>query len=160
LRAQESAARERVALITEEISGIRELLAKGLQRKPHLLALQRDLAEIGEAGLRLSGGQRQRIGLARALFGNPRLVVLDEPNASLDSEGEAALLDAIAHLKAQGTTVVIIAHRSNVLALADKLLVLRNGAIDLFGDCGEVIAQLNGAAAARSRGAIAKQQVA
>lgn len=117
-------------------------------------------SEIGEAGLRLSGGQRQRIGLARALFGNPRLVVLDEPNASLDSEGEAALLDAIAHLKAQGTTVVIIAHRSNVLALADKLLVLRHGAVDLFGDCGEVIAQLNGGPAGRPRGAIAKQQVA
>jgi PrtD family type I secretion system ABC transporter len=117
-------------------------------------------SEIGEAGLRLSGGQRQRIGLARALFGNPRLVVLDEPNASLDSDGEAALLDAIAQLKANGTTVVIIAHRSNVLALADKLLVLRNGAVDLFGDCGEVIAQLNGATAARPRGAIAKQQVA
>src|SRR6202008_4577299 len=75
-------------------------------------------SEIGEAGLRLSGGQRQRIGLARAVFGKPRLVVPDEPNASLDSDGEAALLDTIAHLKAQGTTVVIIAHRSNVLALA------------------------------------------
>jgi PrtD family type I secretion system ABC transporter len=117
-------------------------------------------SEIGEAGLRLSGGQRQRIGLARALFGNPKLVVLDEPNASLDSDGEAALLDTIAHLKAQGTTVIIIAHRSNVLALADKLLVLRNGAVDLFGDCGEVIAQLNSAAAARPRGAIAKPQAA
>jgi PrtD family type I secretion system ABC transporter len=116
-------------------------------------------SEIGEAGLRLSGGQRQRIGLARALFGKPRLVVLDEPNASLDSDGEAALLDTIAHLKAQGTTVVIIAHRANVLALADKLLVLRNGAVDLFGDCGEVIAQLNNAAG-RPRGAIAKPQAA
>src|SRR5258708_22848888 len=89
-------------------------------------------SEIGEAGLRLSGGQRQRIGLARALFGNPKLVVLDKPNASLDSDGEAALLDTIAHLKAQGTTVIIIAHRSNVLALADQLLVLRNGPVDLF----------------------------
>jgi PrtD family type I secretion system ABC transporter len=117
-------------------------------------------SEIGEAGLRLSGGQRQRIGLARALFGNPRLVVLDEPNASLDSDGEAALLDTIAHLKAQGTTIVIIAHRANVLALADKLLVLRNGAVDLFGDCGEVIAQLNSAAPAPPRGAIAKPQAA
>jgi ABC-type protease/lipase transport system fused ATPase/permease subunit len=117
-------------------------------------------SEIGEAGLRLSGGQRQRIGLARALFGNPKLVVLDEPNASLDSDGEAALIDTIAHLKAQGTTIVIIAHRSNVLALADKLLVLRNGAVDLFGECGEVIAQLNSAAATRPRGAIAQPQAA
>ena len=106
-------------------------------------------SEIGDFGLRLSGGQRQRIGLARALFGNPRLVVLDEPNSSLDADGEAALLQAIAHLKALGTTIVIIAHRSNILALADKLLVLRNGVVDLFGDCGEIIARLNNAVAAQ-----------
>ncbi len=111
-------------------------------------------SEIGESGLRLSGGQRQRIGLARALFGNPRLVILDEPNASLDADGEEALLQAIAHLKARGTTIVIIAHRPNVLALADKLLVLRNGAVDFFGDCGEVIAKLNSAATTRPRHSI------
>jgi ATP-binding cassette subfamily C protein/ATP-binding cassette subfamily C protein EexD len=101
-------------------------------------------SEIGEAGLKLSGGQRQRVGLARALFGRPRLVVLDEPNANLDHEGEEALQRAIAHLKESGTTVLIIAHRPSILALADKLLVLRNGAVDLFGEKGEVVAKLNG----------------
>jgi PrtD family type I secretion system ABC transporter len=118
-------------------------------------------SEIGDAGVRLSGGQRQRIGLARALIGSPRLVILDEPNASLDAEGEEALLQTIAHLKALGTTIVIIAHRSNVLALADKLLVLRNGMVELFGDCREVIAKLNSAATARpQRSLVAERHVA
>lgn len=100
-------------------------------------------SEIGEAGLRLSGGQRQRIGLARAVFSRPRLVVLDEPNASLDHEGEEALHQAIARLKAMGTTIVMIAHRPSVLGLADKLLVLRNGMVDAYGTRAEVIAKLN-----------------
>jgi PrtD family type I secretion system ABC transporter len=102
-------------------------------------------SDIGEGGVKLSGGQRQRVGLARALFGSPRLVVLDEPNSSLDHEGEEALLQAIAHLKSQGTTVVVIAHRPSILGLADKLLVLRNGAVDAFGGRAEVIARLNAA---------------
>lgn len=105
-------------------------------------------SEIGESGLRLSGGQRQRVGLARALFGKPRLVVLDEPNASLDHEGEEALVQAIAHLKEQGTTVIVIAHRPSVLGLADKILVLRNGVVEAFGSRAEIFARLNPAAAA------------
>jgi PrtD family type I secretion system ABC transporter len=100
-------------------------------------------SEIGEAGLRISGGQRQRIALARAIFGRPSLVVLDEPNASLDHEGEEALHRAIAQLKQLGTTVVMIAHRPSVLALADKLLVIRNGMVDAYGSRAEVIAKLN-----------------
>jgi ABC-type protease/lipase transport system fused ATPase/permease subunit len=100
-------------------------------------------SEIGEAGLKLSGGQRQRIGLARAVFGRPRLVVLDEPNASLDHEGEEALHSAIAKLKQMGTTVVMIAHRPSVLGLADKLLVLRNGTVEAYGSRAEIIAKLN-----------------
>src|SRR6185437_1471805 len=107
--------------------------------------------EIGDAGLKLSGGQRQRIALARAVFGAPRLIVLDEPNSSLDFEGEEALLQGIAHLKAGGTTVIVIAHRPSILQLADRLLVLRNGVVDLFGEKGEVIAKLNGAAAGSLR---------
>jgi PrtD family type I secretion system ABC transporter len=103
-------------------------------------------SEIGEGGLKLSGGQRQRLGLARALFGRPRLVILDEPNASLDHEGEEALVRAIAHLKSQGTTVVVIAHRPSILGQADKLLVLRQGMVDAFGDRADVIAKLNAAA--------------
>jgi PrtD family type I secretion system ABC transporter len=114
-------------------------------------------SEIGEAGLRLSGGQRQRIGLARAVFGKPRLVVLDEPNASLDHEGEEALHHAIARLKETGTTVVMIAHRPSVLGLADKLLVLRNGAVDAYGSRAEVIAKLNAPAANRAAVPMQKQ---
>ncbi len=102
-------------------------------------------SEIGEAGLKLSGGQRQRIALARAIFGKPRLVVLDEPNASLDHEGEEALHKAIAKLKEMGTTIVMIAHRPSILGLADKLLVLRNGMVDAYGSRTEVIAKLNAA---------------
>jgi ATP-binding cassette, subfamily C, type I secretion system permease/ATPase len=100
-------------------------------------------SEIGDAGLKLSGGQRQRIALARAIFGKPRLVVLDEPNASLDHEGEEALHKAIAKLKELGTTIVMIAHRPSILGLADKLLVLRNGMVDAYGSRTEVIAKLN-----------------
>jgi ATP-binding cassette, subfamily C, type I secretion system permease/ATPase len=114
-------------------------------------------SEIGEAGLRLSGGQRQRIGLARAVFGQPRLVVLDEPNASLDHEGEEALHHAITRLKEMGTTVVMIAHRPSVLGLADKLLVLRNGTVDAYGSRAEVIAKLN-APGANRRAAVPMQK--
>ena len=100
-------------------------------------------SDIGEAGIKLSGGQRQRVGLARALFGNPRLVILDEPNASLDHEGEAALVRAIAALKRRGATVIVIAHRPSILRLADKLLVLRDGMVEAFGGRDEVAAKLN-----------------
>jgi PrtD family type I secretion system ABC transporter len=100
-------------------------------------------SEIGEAGLKLSGGQRQRIALARAVFGRPRLVVLDEPNASLDQEGEEALHNAIAKLKHMGTTIVMIAHRPSVLGLADKLLVLRHGQVEAYGSRADIIAKLN-----------------
>jgi ATP-binding cassette subfamily C protein len=88
---------------------------------------------IGEGGSVLSGGQRQRIALARALFGRPRLLVLDEPNSSLDAEGEQAFMHAIAEAKAAGTTIIIIAQRMSILGLADYLLVLRDGAIAQVG---------------------------
>ena len=82
---------------------------------------------IGPGARALSGGQRQRIALARALYGNPVLVVLDEPNSSLDSEGEQALADAISRMKRSGTTVVLISHRSRILRQADHLLMLKDG---------------------------------
>lgn len=97
---------------------------------------------IGAAGMTLSGGQRQRIGLARALYGNPRFVVLDEPNASLDHEGEAALANVLASLHKEGITTVIIAHRPTVIQGVDKILVLKDGAVLMFGPRDAVIAKL------------------
>jgi len=88
---------------------------------------------VGEGGFALSGGQRQRVALARAFFGNPRLIVLDEPNSHLDAEGEKAMLAAVRDAKADGATVVIIAHKPSLVESADKILVLRDGAIDSFG---------------------------
>lgn len=96
---------------------------------------------IGEGGTVLSGGQRQRIALARALYGDPVLLVLDEPNSNLDNQGEAALVKAIAGLKAAGRTVLIITHRQNVLAGVDKILVLSEGRVQTFGPREEVMGQ-------------------
>lgn len=100
--------------------------------------------EIGPGGAVLSGGQRQRIALARAVFGAPRLVVLDEPNASLDHDGEQALVTAVEQLRQSGATVVIIAHRPNILRCADTVLILRNGVIEKSGPADQVFADLNG----------------
>jgi ATP-binding cassette subfamily C exporter for protease/lipase len=97
---------------------------------------------IGRDGAMLSGGQRQRVGLARALYGKPVLVVLDEPNSSLDEAGDAALTQAIAALKQQGTTFVIMTHRTSVLGVADKMLLLREGAQQAFGPRDEVLAAM------------------
>jgi ATP-binding cassette subfamily C exporter for protease/lipase len=97
---------------------------------------------VGREGAKLSGGMRQRVALARALYDDPVLVVLDEPNSSLDEAGEAALAQAIVALKSSGTTFVIMTHRTSVLAVADKMLVLMDGAQQLFGPRDEVMAAL------------------
>jgi ATP-binding cassette subfamily C exporter for protease/lipase len=97
---------------------------------------------MGEAGGLLSGGQRQRIGLARALYGEPALVVLDEPNANLDDEGEAALVRAVQGLKAKGKTVVLISHRPGIVGVADRLLILQQGAVQASGPRDGVLAAL------------------
>lgn len=97
---------------------------------------------VGPEGARLSGGQRQRVGLARALYGDPVFVVLDEPNSSLDEEGDAALARAIQEGKARGTTFVVMTHRTSVLGVADKMLVLRDGMQQAFGPRDEVLATL------------------
>ena len=97
---------------------------------------------IGRDGTMLSGGQRQRVGLARALYGKPVFVVLDEPNSSLDEAGDAALAGAIAALKQLGTTFVVMTHRSSILGVADKILLMREGAQQAFGPRDEVLAAL------------------
>ena len=104
-------------------------------------------SEIGDAGQALSPGQRQRIALARALYGKPRLVVLDEPNANLDHEGEEALLQTLETLKAEGVTVVVIAHRPSLLRGVDKMLVLNDGAVASFGLRADVMARVTRQAA-------------
>ena len=97
--------------------------------------------DIGLGGSNLSGGQRQRIGLARAFFGNPKLVVLDEPNANLDELGEQALVGAIAHAKAKKITTIIISHRPSILSSVDKILILQDGAVAAFGTKEEIMAK-------------------
>ena len=97
---------------------------------------------IGEAGGLLSGGQRQRLGLARAIYGNPALIVLDEPNANLDDAGEAALLNTVRQLKAKGKTVILITHRPGAISVADRLVVLQNGKIMIEGPKDGVLAAL------------------
>jgi len=97
---------------------------------------------IGVAGAHLSGGMRQRIGLARAVYGQPRFVVLDEPNAHLDEAGEQALMVCLGQLKHQGCTVVAISHRQSVLQLATHMVVVRDGVMQAFGERDQVIAAL------------------
>jgi PrtD family type I secretion system ABC transporter len=97
---------------------------------------------LGEAGAALSGGQRQRIALARALYGEPFLIVLDEPNANLDAEGEAALAHAIKDAKSRGAIVVLIAHRPSALAVCDKVLVVNGGTQMMFGPRDEIMQRL------------------
>lgn len=100
---------------------------------------------IGNGGSGLSGGQRQRIGLARALYGDPSLIVLDEPNSNLDDAGELALNKAIAFLRERQKTVVLITHRTNLLSMTSKLLLLVNGKVNAFGTTQQVLQALNNA---------------
>jgi PrtD family type I secretion system ABC transporter len=133
---------------------VRENIARLTQGDPELVITAAKLAgahemilnlssgydtDIGESGARLSGGQRQRLGIARALYGDPRFVVLDEPNSNLDAAGEEALLVTLAELKRRKVTVIIVAHRPSILAAVDKMLALRDGAVEAFGPRNDVI---------------------
>ena len=102
---------------------------------------------IGEGGVPLSGGQRQRVGLARAVFGGPKLILLDEPNANLDSSGEQALEGAMERLRRKKTTVILITQRPNILRRVDKVLVIKEGAVELFGPREQALAAMSGAVA-------------
>ncbi len=97
---------------------------------------------LGPGGLGLSGGQKQRLGLARALYGQPSLIVLDEPNSNLDEAGELALVRAIGMLRSAGSTVVLITHRPSVLALVDHILLLKDGTQQAFGPRDRVLKAL------------------
>src|SRR6187397_2681786 len=108
---------------------------------------------IGEGGEALSGGQRQRVALARALYGDPFLVVLDEPNSNLDAEGDEALSRAIMSVRARGGIVVVVAHRPSAIAGVDLLLMMNQGRVAAFGPKDEVLSrvlQRDGAAASRA----------
>ena len=98
--------------------------------------------DIGLSGSMLSAGQRQRIGLARALFGKPFLVVLDEPNSNLDSEGEVALTDAIIGIRKRGGIVIVVAHRPSALAAVDFVLMMKDGGLAAFGPKDEVLSKV------------------
>ena len=99
--------------------------------------------QIGGAGVRLSGGERQRVGLARAFYGDPKLLMLDEPNANLDSEGEQALERSVLNAKQRGTTVLLITHRPSIAAKCDRILLLRDGQIEAFGPAQDILQKLS-----------------
>lgn len=107
--------------------------------------------KIGAGGISLSGGQRQRVGLARAMYNNPILVVLDEPNSNLDDQGELSLINAVQNLKQSSTTVIVITHRQSILKATNKLAVLSQGTLQLYGPTAEVIAKLNQNAQAQAQ---------
>lgn len=106
---------------------------------------------IGAGGESLSGGQKQRVGFARALYDNPVLIVLDEPNSNLDDQGELSLIKAVMLLKEQGTTVVVITHRPGILQVTNKLAVVKQGMLEIYGDTKEVMAKMAEANAARAQ---------
>jgi ATP-binding cassette subfamily C exporter for protease/lipase len=98
--------------------------------------------KLGDGGAGLSGGQKQRLGLARAMYGDPALIVLDEPNSNLDDVGEQALVQAVLDLRQRGKTIVLITHRTSAISATTKLLLMRDGAAQMFGATNDVLAAL------------------
>jgi ATP-binding cassette subfamily C protein len=128
----------RMAIDRDDAAIVRAAQAAGAHDMILRLAEGYD-TRVGRAGAILSAGQRQRVALARALYGEPFLIVLDEPNANLDGDGEGALLQAIRDAKARGAIVILIAHRAGLLSVCDKVLVLHDGAQHAFGPRNEVL---------------------
>jgi PrtD family type I secretion system ABC transporter len=123
-----------------------EIVAAAQRAQAHDLILKQKAGyatPIGPEGVRLSGGERQRVGLARAFYREPKLLVLDEPNAHLDLQGEQALEKAILDAKARGVTVLVITHRPSIAARCDRVLLLRDGQIDLYGPAREILQKLS-----------------
>lgn len=135
-RGEDPAAIDAAVVAAAKAGGVHEMILKLPQGYDTLLS---------HGGRGLSAGQAQRVALARALYGDPALLVLDEPNSCLDAEGEMALATAIAAAKSRGASIMIIAHRTGVLATADKLMVLREGVVDRIGPRAEVLAAMSGA---------------
>lgn len=135
-RGEDPAAIDAAVVAAAKAGGVHEMILKLPQGYDTLLS---------HGGRGLSAGQAQRVALARALYGDPALLVLDEPNSCLDAEGEMALATAIAAAKSRGASILIIAHRTGVLATADKLMVLREGVVDRIGPRAEVLAAMSGA---------------
>jgi ATP-binding cassette subfamily C exporter for protease/lipase len=132
-----------------------EAAARALGLHEFILSLPQGYdSPVGREGTMLSGGQRQRVGLARALYGNPTFIVLDEPNSSLDEQGDADLASAIKQFKAKGSTFVVMTHRTSVLSVADKMLVLRDGQLQMFGARDDVLKAMTEAAAKARQGAV------
>jgi PrtD family type I secretion system ABC transporter len=124
---------DRAIMQAAQVAGVHEMIL----RLPNGYETQ-----IGDGGAVLSGGYRQRIALARAVYGNPSLVILDEPSSNLDSEGDAALTECVVTLKQRGVTVIIVSHRPATIGVVDKILLIQDGMVEMFGPRAEIMAKL------------------
>lgn len=133
---------DNIARLADPDAEAQAVIAAATRANAHDMIVQLPLGydtPIGDGGARLSPGQRQRIALARAMYGDVRLLVLDEPNASLDAEGEIALARALSGLRAEGVTSIVVTHRPSLVAHVDKILILEAGQVKQFGPASEVM---------------------